>query len=69
MLQISTFNLVLNVLVIWACYFGKRALKVSCGIISFFTSFVIIAKMLYQLFKIPVGLLDLLCFVVSGNFY
>lgn len=54
-------------LVVLACFLGNRALKFSCGIISLFASFVIIAKMMYQLFKIPEDLLDLLCFVVSMN--
>lgn len=52
-------------LVILACLCENYATKLSCGIISLVAGVIVILKMLYQLFKVPVAFLDLFCFTVS----
>lgn len=63
--EISSFNMLLNILVIMACLLENYTTKLSCGIISLTVGVIVILKMLYQLFKIPEELLDLVCITVS----
>ncbi|XP_055298732.1 piezo-type mechanosensitive ion channel component-like isoform X4 [Sitodiplosis mosellana] len=65
--EISSFNLLLNVLVILACLCENYTTRLSCGIISLVAGVIVILKMLYQLFKVPQEFLDLFCFTDANT--
>lgn len=59
--------MLINILVVFACFFEDVTPKLNSGIISLLAGIVIISKMIYQFLEIPD--LDLLCLAVSfANF-
>lgn len=63
--QISALNMVINILVIFACFFEDVTPKLSCGVITLVAGTVIISKIIYQFLRVPESLMGILCIAVS----